>query len=427
MRMKTTTTPTPRRAGRLVPRLAVAAAVPLLLAGCDVTNPGQILDSDLNNPAAMPVLVNGMAGDFEVGLRDIGWNNAVLTGDLSGTSAYLSRQRHWAGHPEAEDADEYNSVYRARWVAETGIERMKEVLGADFDKSPLAAEAYMWAGFSNRLLGETMCQAVFDGGPAQPRSAYFTRADTAFTNAIRIADAAGAGAATVRLAAYGGRASVRLVLGNWAGALADAALVPTPFEYAAKFSTASLRENNQIFGENRVRVNLSVKYTWFEKYAAEYNDPRTVVTKDPKLTISADGVSPHLVEGKYTDLGSDVVLTRGAEMRLIEAENQIVNGDWQTGLAMVNALRTAAKVTPWTAASKAEALDRLKRERAVVMWLETRRGGDLLRWGGTPASDPIVSTMATSAPGGLPLADRAICMPFSQTLVATNTNLQGAK
>ena len=64
--------------GRLVAGVVAAAT---LLAGCDVTNPGQILDSDLNNAAAIPVLVTGMAGDFQVGLRDIGWNNAVLVGD----------------------------------------------------------------------------------------------------------------------------------------------------------------------------------------------------------------------------------------------------------------------------------------------------------------------------------------------------------
>lgn len=409
------------RPRRLAPGLAVVA----LLAACDVTNPGQILDADLDNPAAMPILVTGMAGDFQLGLRDIGWNNAVLTGDLSGTSAYLSRQRHWAGNPQPEDADEYNSVYRARWVAESGIERMKAVLGPGFATSPLAAEAYMWAGFANRLLGETMCQATIDGGPALPRTAYFARAESAFTNAIKIAEAAGATAATTRLASYGGRASVRLIQKNWTGALADAAVVPTSFEFASKFSTASAREQNQIWAENRQRVNLSVKYTWFESYATQYADTRAPVGRDPKLTISADGVSPHLVQLKYNDAGSSVVLTRGTEMRLIEAENQIVNGDWQAGLAAINQLRTAAGTRPWTATTKEEAFDRLKMERAIVLWLETRRGGDLLRWGGDPTKDPLLATMAAAAPGKLPLAGRAICMPFSQTLLATNPNLQG--
>jgi hypothetical protein len=32
--------------------------------------------------------------------------------------------------------------------------------------------------------------------------------------------------------------------------------------------------------------------------------------------------------------------------------------------------------------------------------------------------------MTAAAPGGLPLAGRKICMPFSQTLISTNPNLQ---
>ena len=406
---------------------AGAAVLAATMTACDVTNPGQILDADLNNAAAMPILVTGMAGDFEVGLRDIGWNNAVLVGDLSGTSAYLSRQRHWAGDPQPEDADEYNSVYRARWVAESGIERMKTVLGSAFATSPYAADAYMWAGFSNRLLGETMCAAVIDGGPKLPRLAYFARAESAFTNAITIAEAVGAASANTRLASYGGRASVRLVRGNWVGALADAAKVPTSFAFSSRFSTVSAREQNQIFAENRQRVNLSAKYTWFEQYQKAMNDPRTVVGTDSKLTISADGVSPHLIQGKYNDLGADIVLTRGAEMRLIEAENDIVNGMFQAGIATINALRTSAGVAPVSATTQAEAFDRLKEERAIVMWLETRRGGDLFRWGNTAVGDPILRAMTTVAPGNMSLAGRAICSPFSQTLLATNPALGGAQ
>lgn len=61
-------------------------------------------------------------------------------------------------------------------------------------------------------------------------------------------------------------------------------------------------------------------------------------------------------------------------------------------------------------------------------WLRVRaawRGGDLLRWGGDPTKDAVLVTMVAAAPGNLPLAGREICMPRSQTLLATNPNLQG--
>ena len=403
-------------------KIGLAACTVLGIAACDVTNPGQVLDQDLNNTSSMRILVNGMAGDFEVALRDFGWDNAVQTGDLSGTSAYLSRQRHWAGDPQPEDADDYNSTYEARWSAEHGIERMKTVMGNGFATSPLAAEAYLWAGFANRLLGEGMCQAVIDGGPAENRSVYFDRAEDDFTNAITIAQAAGASASNLLLAAYGGRASVRVVKGDWPGAVSDAGQVPTDFVFNAQYSTTSSREENQIWAENRQRVNLSVKYTWFETYYAQYKDPRTPVGKDPQLLLSADGVSPHLIQMKYNDWGADIPLTKGTEMRLIEAENAIRGGDWQGGLATINSLRSAVGVAPWTATDADEAMDILRKERAIVTWLEARRGGDLLRFGGDPTQDSILVAMHQAKPD-IPLAGRAICSPFSQTLVSTNPNL----
>ena len=402
--------------------IGLATCMILGLAACDVTNPGQVLDKDLNSGASMRILVNGMAGDFEVGLRDWGWDNAVLTGDLSGTSAYLSRQRHWAGNPQPEDADDYNSPYEAAWTAEHGIERMKTVMGPAFDSSPLAAEAYVWAGFSSRLLGEGMCQAVIDGGPAQDRMVYFKRAESDFTTAIQIAQKAGAAGSNFLLAAYGGRASVRVIQNEWTDAVSDAAQVPTDFVFVSQFSTTSPREINQIWGENRQRANLSAKYTWFEQYYNQYKDPRTPIGTDPAIVLSADGVSPHLVQLKYNDGGADIALTKGTEMRLIKAENAIRNGDWQGGLATINGLRSSVGVAPWTATNATEAIDRLRKERAIVTWLEGRRGGDLLRFGGDPTKDSILVAMHAAAPQ-IPLDGRAICSPFSQTLSLANPNL----
>src|SRR5690606_41695455 len=58
----------------------------------------------------------------------------------------------------------WNDAHTARWVAEDGIRRMQEVLGDGFTTSALAPRAYLIAGFANRILGESVCQAVIDGG-----------------------------------------------------------------------------------------------------------------------------------------------------------------------------------------------------------------------------------------------------------------------
>lgn len=395
-----------------------AAALALALTGCEVVNPGQILDADLDRESSFRVLVNGMAGEFADALDDINWNSSVMMGDLAGTSAYLSRIRHWEGRPTPEDAGEYDSAHAVPWVVQNGIERMQEVLGDRFESSELAAEAHLWGGYANRLLGETMCRAVIEGGSPQPRSVYFDRAEAHFTRAIEIASAAGA--EEIRLAATGGRASVRINLGEWDAAVADARQVPDDFVFEALYHTTG--GGNTIWNESQSRVNLNVKHTWFEDYFAETGDPRTPWFRHDRILTAADGATPQLMQDKYGSEGADVALTTGAEMRLIQAEALIRAGDWPAGMAIINSLRSEAGVAPWTAASEAEALEALKKERAIVLWLEARRAGDVYRWGGDPAQDPILVEMKENAPRVL-LQDRATCHPFSEVMLATNPNL----
>lgn len=412
-----------------------AALLPALTAiavsACDVVNPGRILDVDLNNEAAMRVLVNGIGGDVTLAYRDAGWNIEVLTGGMSGTSAYDSRIRHWRGDPQPDDADDYNSAYAAGWVADQGIERMKATMGDNFNSSPLAAEAYIWGGIAYRLLGENFCMAVFDGGKPVDRIEYLKRSEQYFSNAVQIATAAKD--QRLLLAAHGGRASVRIYLDKWNEAIADAAQVPDSYVWSVIMHSGDLREQNEIFYENQRRSNLNIRYTFFHTYGEEFDDPRADIVI-PKGVGAADGSGLQVWHTKYTDAGSDIPAIKGTEMRLIEAEYAITKtGNWQKGMEIINKLRAAAGVAPWTATNQAEALDALKKERAIVLWLEHRRAGDLYRWGNTPAGDPILAKMyanatATGAAARLPIAQeqRKICLPYSQTLLGTNPNLNGS-
>src|SRR5205085_825173 len=91
-----------------------------------------------------------------------------------------------AGHfvPEANpgaSAQPWDLGQQARWIAEDAVRRFVRVGNVVPD---ILAQAYLWAGYANRLLGENMCDAVFDGGPAEPNIKYFARADSEFTQAI---------------------------------------------------------------------------------------------------------------------------------------------------------------------------------------------------------------------------------------------------
>lgn len=394
------------------------------LTACDVVNPGQIMDADLDSEAALPTLVNGMHGELQDAYNAVAWRSGPLFGELAGAAFWDDLQGYWRGETDPVWSSDLDDLHSARWVAEDGIRRMQAVLGTDFQTSPLSAEAHVWAGFANRLLGDTFCEAVIDGGPAQPREAYYQRAEEHFSNALTIAREVAD--AELEYAALGGRASVRANLGDWAEAVADARLVPDDFVFNVLFHTSSTRERNLLWLEHYNRQNSSVKYTWFEDYYAETGDPRVPSVEPPPGApqLGADGQTPHLRQAKYPEWGSDIPLTKGAEMRLIEAESLIREGQWEDGMEIINALRTEAGVDAWSASDGDEAFEHLLVERAIVLWMEARRGGDIFRAQIDPADDPILGYEATVVPDyvNFRLEGRASCFPLSDTVRNTNPN-----
>ena len=188
------------RNATVLSRASLAAAL-VALAACsdflDVTNPGPISDEALDDDGAMPGLVVGMAGDLAVSQQQsMSWGSVWGDGlRYAGTTAALSEFA--LGTIDEEDVGPaWNDFHRARWVAENGIERMQEVLGTEFSTSALAAEANVYAGYANRILGENVCNAVFDGGPLEDYTVHFTRAEEYFNQAMTLAQAAGKAEAT---------------------------------------------------------------------------------------------------------------------------------------------------------------------------------------------------------------------------------------
>ena len=253
--------------------------------------------------------------------------------------------------------------------------------GFDYNASIYSARANLFAGLSNRLLGETTCSAVFDNGPRQSDSAYFARADTFFTEAIRVATAA-KGATDILNAAYGGRAAVRAWLGNWDAAILDAAQVPTAFVYSAIFSTNSTRENNSLVQETYVRREFSLYNT---SWAKVFGDPRvpwdTVKASNGTIQKGQDGTTPYFRQAKYIDLGADIPVVKGTEMRLIQAEAALRKGDIAGAVNFMNQARANFKMANLPAQPDiTTAWKTLEFERGATLWLEARRLWDLRRW-----------------------------------------------
>jgi hypothetical protein len=396
------------RHGRSLWRLATPYLATALLVACDlgVTNPGRIEDEALNNATAMGPLVTGMAGDFATIYDNMAYFMGIASGEITHSGAFETEQFLARGEIEPRHVNGmWGQMHRARWVAEQGLARMQTVLGDAFTSSALAAEANLWAGFANRMLGENVCVSVFDGGPPGDVLDYFRRAETNFTDAMAMAQAAGSTAATLRTAAYGGRAQVRAALGDWAGAATDAQQVASTFRYQAIYSAANSREYNWLYNESFARNYFSVYGT----FAASLNntDPRM-----PFLNLNkngADGKTPAYQQRKYLSYSAAIDIAAGDEMRLIEAEKLLrVDADVSGAMGLINGVRTAAGVPTKTASTVAEAMAVLRTERDIVLWLETRHLWDLQRF-----DDPFLS-------------GRDRCIPPSENEQNTNPNLQGS-
>ncbi|MBX9929895.1 MAG: RagB/SusD family nutrient uptake outer membrane protein [Gemmatimonadaceae bacterium] len=395
-----------------VRRTASVAAATLALGGCDleVTNPGPLLDEALNTPGAMPALVNGMGGDLSNAMGNYLTRGSLAAFELNHSGNFASERQFAAGVIRPEDVNgDWARMHTARYVAEAGLDRMKTVLGTTFEANTNTPRAYLYAGFANRFLGENVCNAVYDGGPALPSSDHFVRAESLFTRALTLARAQNN--ATLTNAALAGRAQVYADQGKWTEAATDAAQVPLTFRHNAVFSTNTARENLDLAVQTITRREVTV---WNTVWVADrdtrvaYDTVRTGTT----LTRGQDGTTIFFRQRKYATIGDPVALAKGTEMVLIRAEAALRANDVAGAMTLINQGRTAASLAALTATTADAAWAQLMRERGAVLWLEGRRLFDLRRW--------LAEGRNTTLQG------RSTCVPISLEERGANPNVGNA-
>ena len=404
-------------------RRATQALTAICLAGAaacdfDVQNPGPIQDEALEVEEAIPGLVVGMSADLSDGVGDIVYATSMMADELAHGGSYTAEGLWARGIVNPEDINnEWADAHRARWTAEQGIERIRRVLGDRAEQTVSLARAYLLAGFANRLLGENMCEAVFDGGGRQDHKAHFSRAEQQFTEAIRLAQSLNQTALVN--AARAGRASVRAWQGKWAEAAADAALVPTSFRYDAIYSANSDYEKNDLVSESNTvvgRRELTVFGTiWASRDPTDPRTPWTIpLDKGGKPMKGQDGRTTFYQQMKYQTLGDEIALVKGTEMLMLRAEERLRANDIAGAFARINEMRAFYRLPALPVpASINAAWQTLHVERGAVVWLEGRRFWDLRRW--NAESGPAHHAFLT---------DRDKCIPISKNELDSNPNLR---
>ncbi|MGB1656851.1 MAG: RagB/SusD family nutrient uptake outer membrane protein, partial [Longimicrobiales bacterium] len=399
-------------------------------ASCDteVINPGPIDARFLDDPNAQAALANGAGRALSEALN---WT--------AYTSAAIAREVHPSGStgsfgitPEQQRGEllwdqvgtQWATAHRARFLADETIERIMALDPADQDQSILA-RAYLYAGYTSRLLGEQMCQAVYDGGAAEANAnSHLTNAITYFTQAATL------GSGDISTAAVAGRAATHLMMGDWASAVADASSIPMGFSYSAQyFDIGDDTQSNRIFVAAKATPYKahSQIFTWIEQYNPETGgvadtDPRVswrVSGENGDAASACCGVISWNPQTKYTNDDSPIELSSYEEMQLILAENEIMNNnDPDAGMVIINALRTAAGVNTEAAVglTQAEAMTFLKREHAIEMWLEGRRLPAMRRWyqAGTPGDLQPLEEVSGDESQGSHLITRDLCFPIPE-------------
>jgi hypothetical protein len=374
-----------------------------------VTNPGPLLDDDLNNASAMPALVNGMGGDLSNAIGTYLTRGSLAAFEVQHSGNFAAERQFATGVIRPEDVNgDWARMQTARWVAENGLVRMRTVLGTGFETNPLTIRAYLYAGFANRFLGENVCETTIDGGPKLPSSEHFVRAESLFTRAITLARAQNNTA--LLNAALSGRAQVLAWQNKWDAAVADAALVPATFRHNAVFSTNTARENLDLANQTINRREVTV----FNTVWVADRDVRvpydTVRTATGGFQTGQDGATRFFRQRKYIALGDPVALARGTEMLLIRAEAALRANDVTNAMVFINQARAVSTLPALTATTVDAAWTILMRERGAVLWLEGRRLWDLRRW--------LASGRNTALQG------RSTCVPISLEEIGANINLR---
>ena len=421
---------------RSLKRLGAATTVVLAATACnfDVTNPGPTDDSFLDNPEAHQAVANGAARMLFDALNEVAYTTSAVTRETfpsGSTSSFGISQNQQEGlliYDDEHIVDGWTSAQQSRYIGEDGYARFETTNPTGNAGYAPAVDAALYAAYANRLLGENWCESAINGSAIITRTEMLTRAEAWFTTAINAATTPAL--ATQKTAAIAGRASVRANLGDWAGALSDAAQVPTSFVFYAHYETAQQDQFNRIYfaGASEPYRAVTVWNTPYVDYYTDTQDPRVPWTyKEGDVGDASVGVVgskvPFYQQQKHAERGSDIRLSSGWEMRLLEAEKKLVDGDMDGAMTLVNLHRVLLGLDPWAPADITEAWADYKRERGIELWLEGRRISDLKRWkdSNRPGSLNVYET-AGSAESYLD-PGQSLCYPIPKSERESNPNI----
>jgi len=399
----------------------------------EVSLPGKVTSDALDNPLQAQVLANGVVLDFECA-----WSNYVTaTNALSDQLVNASQQgvsSEWylrnvlADDPALlTNCDGATGLfpYATLQIARTNAAKMYSTIDGFPDavvtnKAQLKAMIRTYGAYTLVALGEGFCSVALAPKQVQQPPAILQAAEVALTDAL--AQATAVNDASLKSMALVGRARVRLDLGNFAGAIADASLIPNGYvKLATRGSSERQRWNLQFEFQNNTGAatnrNGSVAPNFRTVTWQGVADPRVAVTANGN---SQDGVTPFYQHTKALSRSDGVPIGSYKEAQLIIAEAAARAGDLATARQIINARHTAANIPsydPTASNTQAQVIAQVIEERSREMFLEAgARYNDMLRFRSTQWKIPFRGEAGSIHPTGFDQANRAYgvttCIPL---------------
>lgn len=391
-------------------------AVIFPMAGCDDLLSVQDVDvtgqSSFVDESAIPTLHASVVDEYVDIYEDLILYSGLLADEWMSAGTYPTRVEVDIRNIDITNADVeplFSNLARTRAIADFVDDRFEAVdtAGSAIDER---AEVRAYGGLALVHLAETYCEGTpmsrfdFDTdevtyGPPLTRAEVLDSAVVRFTAALDLSP----GTDQEYLARIG-MARVLLNEGDYAGAAAQVAPIPTEWVFIADHDAQS-GQNNPIWSFNISQERWSVADaqggTGLEFRTAM--DPRILWNRSGGTDVGFDSNTPQYDLWKYSDRPAQTVIADGIEARLIEAEAALASdASGGTMLPILNDLRQnvetlmpprnydyaalidAAGFTPTlpdlaAPADNAAAVDMLFQERAFWLFAMARRHSDMRR------------------------------------------------
>ena len=376
----------------------------------DVTTPDIARPEDLTTDAGLAALRAGAFGDFSIAYGGDATPSDAQEGQILATGLFTDEFKKTGTDPQriAYDARRtdpsgvgaklttfFANLHRARHAAEAAAAVHRGSGSAT--AGAVIAEMTSLAGFVYVFLAEDFCSGVpvsiltaagdIEYGAGLTTQQLLELAVQRFDTSIVRAQAANR--PDLERLARVGKGRAQLNLGDFAGAAATVASVPTNFRYDIRHATTTRRTQNAVF------FSISQLERWSVVNrkggnGVDYQDAFTAGDPRTPWVVAPDGFGFDRTGGTqyyqllYNSLTAAIPLATGAEARLIQAEASLRAGDVGTFRTTHNTLRAtlnAAQVQPISTdtMTAAQQINFHFRERALWMYATGHRLGDMRR------------------------------------------------